>query len=102
MRNGRLNHSDIIFCSKMNTAFDTVEEETAFTIHNCIDFYEFCEKKKQPQYQIDLPLLVNELRLNVRLFANQMYKYGFEIVSLQGTLRNLFFLQRKAPEKPNA
>ena len=102
MKNGRLNHNDIIFCSKMNTAFDTVEEETAFTIQNCINFYEFCEKKRQPQYQIDLPLLVNELRLNVRVFANLIHKYGFEIVPLQGTLRNLFFLQRTTTEKKNA
>ena len=101
MRNGRLNHRNIIFYSENNTAFHTKEEETAFTIYKDIDFYEFHEKNPPKQYQIDLPLLVNELGLDVRVFANEIYKYGFNIVSMKGTLRNSLFLQR-TPKKPNA
>ena len=102
MKNGRLNHRDIIFYSKNNTAFQTPEEETAFTIYKTIDMYEFHAENPPKQYQIDLPLLVNELELTVRKFANEMYKYGFEIVPMQGTLRNLFFLQRKPKQKTTA
>ena len=99
MKNGRLNHREIIFYSQNNSAFYTKEEETAFTIYKQIDFYEFCEKDELPKlYQIDLPLLVNELGLNVRVFANEMHKYGFNIVSMKGTLRNSLFLQR-TPKK---
>ena len=102
MNNGRLNHRKIIFTALNNSAFDTIEEKTAFTINQSIDLYEFMTKQPLRLYQIDLPLLVNELQLNVKKFVDQIYQYGFDIVPMRGTLRNSLFLQRIPMQKQNA
>ena len=100
MKNGRLNHRKIILTVLNNSAFDTIEEKTAFTIYQSIELYEFTTKQPLRLYQIDLPLLVNELQLDVKKFVDQIYKYGFDIVPMRGTLRNSLFLQRVT--MPNA
>ena len=75
------NINDIIFYAKANSdAWSSIEESTAFLLYKDIDFYEFCEKTTLATISIDLPKLIEELGLNAKRFADEMFKYGYDIL----------------------
>ena len=79
MRN-LLNANEIIFYAKANeNAWESIEQSTAFTIFQRIDFYEFCEKTTLATIKIDLPKLIEKLNLNAKRFADELFKYGYDI-----------------------
>jgi len=75
-----LNIDDIIFYAKGNeSVWSNIEESAAFTIYKDIDFYEFCEKTTLATVKIDLPKLIEKLNLNAKKFADELFKYGYDI-----------------------
>ena len=80
MKNGKLNHKNIILYAKANEgAWLSIEQSTAFQIYKDIDFYEFCEKTTLATVKIDLPKLIEKLNLNAKKFADELFKYGYDI-----------------------
>ena len=75
-----LHINEIITYAKLNeNAWANIEQSTAFTIYKQIDFYEFCEKTTLATIKIDLPKLIEKLNLNAKVFADEMFKYGYDI-----------------------
>jgi len=106
MKNGKLNHKDIILYSKANeNAWTSIEQSTAFTIYKDIDFYEFCEKTTLATIKIDLPLLIEKLGLNAKAFADELFKYGYDIFIAELGKAEQYFLTKlaftKTAKKPN-
>lgn len=93
-----LNISDILFYAKANeNAWSSIEESTAFTIYKDIDFYEFCEQTTLATIKIDLPTLIEKLNLNAKIFADELFKYGYDIfVAELGSIgqKEQFFLTK--------
>jgi|GEM_PF-3741620 len=76
-----LSTDNIIFYAKANTdTWTCIEEATAFTIYKDIDYYEFCENTTLATVEIDLPKLIEKLNLNAKKFADEMFKYDYDIM----------------------
>ena len=76
----KFNIDDISFYAKANeNAWQSIEQSTAFLLFQRIDFYEFCEKTILATIKIDLPKLIEKLDLNAKRFADEMFKYGYDI-----------------------
>lgn len=75
-----LHINTIITYAKLNeNTWSCLEQSTAFTVYKQIDFYEFCEKTTLATIKIDLPKLIEKLNLNAKVFADEMFKYGYDI-----------------------
>jgi len=75
-----LNMKDIVTYAKLNeNAWSSIEQSTAYLIYQRIDFFEFCEKLTLSTIKIDIPYLIEKLNLNAKKFADELFKYGYDI-----------------------